>query len=442
MVVMVFCQITMSIAQPIKDGGRCRGSINDPSRGNRLVKAFAQRLVWRVKLRNADRRMKTYVAGGKDGDPVVTLTFNSSDFKPGLSPLFIPSIREILSKLPHERSEQDIIFLLQFTTKLQCFSSYGSIVQRQLAQVVYYEQFEKRRMLIRQGDCERKVYFLVAGRVYSEIFRSGPNVNKCLINITEVFGPGVVFGELGKLDEDLHRKATIVCKEDCEVLTVDKQELRTLKAYYEAVESSKRLDILKQHAIFGTWNDKALDMVVRSSVRKEYPPCSILLRNLSQTSDVVYLCVRGTCRVIQYMSLASDVQLCQDYRDVMAPLFAASDVDSHNRWICVRTVDAGDFFGLGIGIPRTMVITDQQVECLVIDKIALVKYDRGVWVAQLTKELAGYYPSQAKVYRQYVLSEHWQEYKHQLVMDVLERRSDEKSRALARTRPGHGLRSS
>ena len=136
-------------------------------------------------------------------------------------------------------------------------------------------------MLIRQGNCERKVYFLVSGRVYSEIFQSRANVNKCLINITEVLGPGVVFGELTKLDEEIHRKATVVCKEDCKVLTVDKQEFKILQAHYKTVESRKRLVILKQHAIFGAWNDKALDVIVRSSIRKEYPPCSVVLKNPS-----------------------------------------------------------------------------------------------------------------------------------------------------------------
>ena len=88
----------------------------------------------------------------------------------------------------------------------------------------------------------------MSGRVYSKIFRSKANVNKCSMNITEVLGPGVVFGELTKLDEEIYRKATVVCKEDCEVLTVDKEEFKILQAHYGTVESRKRLDILKQHA--------------------------------------------------------------------------------------------------------------------------------------------------------------------------------------------------
>ena len=83
--------------------------------------------------------------------------------------------------------------------------------------------------------------------------------------------------------------------------------------------------------------------------------------------------------MIQYMSIDTDNQLYQEYKDVMTD--------------------------------------QQQVECL--DKIALVKYDRGVWLLQFTKELAGHYP---KVHKQYVISEHWQEYKRKLVADTLERK--------------------
>ena len=101
--------------------------------------------------------------------------------------------------------------------KLACFSRYSLYVRHELAHVLFYDVFERDRVVIRQGDVGYSFCFIVSGSVLVEIQDKDP-VSGIVRNnniIVGELGAGATFGDLVLLNDDKCR-ATIVGKEECE----------------------------------------------------------------------------------------------------------------------------------------------------------------------------------------------------------------------------------
>ena len=60
-------------------------------------------------------------------------------------------MKKTLRTLSWNRTEEEIEVVLQVVKKLKCFDRYPMYVKRELAKVLYYDMFEKGRVVIKQG---------------------------------------------------------------------------------------------------------------------------------------------------------------------------------------------------------------------------------------------------------------------------------------------------
>lgn len=60
-------------------------------------------------------------------------------------------MKETLRALSWSRTEEEVEVVLQVVKKLKCFGRYAMYVKRELAKVLYYDMFEKGRVVIKQG---------------------------------------------------------------------------------------------------------------------------------------------------------------------------------------------------------------------------------------------------------------------------------------------------
>ncbi len=99
------------------------------------------------------------------------LTFNLNAFKPEVQSCgtLNPRAKAILMKPSFNRTAEELAFLQRFTLKLKCFDRYPVYVRKELASVLYYEAFEKGRVVIRQGDTGFNFYFIASGSVLVEV---------------------------------------------------------------------------------------------------------------------------------------------------------------------------------------------------------------------------------------------------------------------------------
>ncbi len=140
-----------------------------------------------------------------------TLTFNLNAFRLEVQPCgtLNPRAKTVLMKPSWNRTEQDLAFLQRFTQRLKCFDRYPLYVRKELASVLYYETFEKGRVVIRQGDSGFNFYFIVSGSVLVEVQEEDQLTGMKHNMIVGELGSGSAFGELALL-HDAKRQATIV----------------------------------------------------------------------------------------------------------------------------------------------------------------------------------------------------------------------------------------
>ena len=389
----------------------------------RMVK---NQLVWFRNLKDAEENLKTCV------DEDESLVFNISAFRPDVQCFsnLTQNAKALLIKPSWMRSKSDLEYLQQFTLRLKCFERYSMFVRRQLAEVLFYHSFEKGRVIIRQGDQGFNFYFILSGSVLIEVQQEDPQTGTKHSNIMGELGPGTSFGELALLHES-KRRATIVCKEDSEFLTIDKPDFETVLRLSHEMEWDTRMIILQNHPLFTDWSLNALQMVAEGSTIIEYPPNTVIVKNLSQSSetDTVFLTVKGTCQFVQKLKMLEYYDEALKERKLILPRYGELFVPERNilrKWLILRNISPGEFFGFGEGGPDTSIISDQRVECLTINKMILAKHDRKKSIVKLEKELCMLYPSRKCVFKKYIQVCKWNDYKKKVVHEALKEKQPNK----------------
>ena len=251
-------------------------------------------------MHNAEEHLKTYV----DDEQAGTLTFNVNAFRPETQSCggLTPRAKGVLMKPSWLRTHEELKFLHTFTLKLKCFERYPVYVRKELSSVLYYESFEKGRVIIRQGDIGFNFYFILSGGVLVELQEEDQQTGKKHNMVVGELGIGSAFGELALL-HDARRRATILCKEDSEFLRIDKPDFdMVLKKNHER-ELNARMQHFQENPVFANWTKTNLTVAVEGSQLVEYPPNTVILKDLTATSDKIYIITHGTCKVVQKIYL-------------------------------------------------------------------------------------------------------------------------------------------
>lgn len=403
-----------------------------------LANKVKNQFVWKKGLQRAEEHLKMYVVPGGEGGESEALTFNVNAFKPeiqsweGLS----PKAKAILVKPSWMRTEDELKFLHRFTIRLKCFDRYPMYVRKELARVLYYESFEKGRVVIRQGDIGFNFYFILSGSVLVEMQEKDQRTGKKINMIVGELCSGAAFGELALLHDD-KRRATIVCKDYSEFLKVDKPDFdEVLKKNHEK-EWKERMNYFKKHSLFEGWTPASLHYAVEISQMKEYLPNSVILKDLAIPSENIFFIVKGACKVVQKVYFWEHVETghtnyCVQNSIKLPPLAIGirnrneTDAIEHGnlirqvkKWWVLQTLHPGDYFGVGEGDLGVSVIAHEKAELLIINKMVFVKCGKGKCLIRMRNEVAKLYPSRKAALASYKETKRWREYKKQVVMDVV-----------------------
>jgi CRP-like cAMP-binding protein len=330
--------------------------------------------------------------------------------------------------------------------KLACFSRYSLYVRHELAHVLFYDVFERDRVVIRQGDVGYSFYFIVSGSVLVEIQDKDPVSGIVRNNLVGELGAGATFGDLALLNDD-KRRATIVCKEDCEFLKVDKTDFNRILMESCKDTWTRSNAILSQHPLFQDWNKESLKLAVEGSQFVEYNSNSVVIKNLSEQLDNVFIVTKGKCKVVQKVSLLMSKgasrkggklqspqlilppittdRTSQKHTDLLKPCRTSAGHNGHSKrqrvkkWWVIRTLYPGDYFGLGEGPSDTCVICVDMAECLLINSTILAKQSQGRYLEEVRNKAKKLYPSIEVAFKSYVAEKEWMEYKQSVLKEVI-----------------------
>ena len=396
-----------------------------------MARMVKNQLAWTKEMAQcAEEHMKTHVIQSHtDEQAAEALTFNVNAFRPEVQSCGGLSTRAkaILIKPSWTRSDEDLKFLHQFTLKLKCFDRYPVYVRKELARVLYYEAFEAGRVVIRQGDLGFNFYFIVSGNVLVEVQEEDQMTGKKHNTIVGDLGSGSAFGELALL-HDARRRATIVCKENTEFLKVDKPDFDMVLRKNHEREWNARMAHFEDHPIFVGWSAANLNFAVEGSHILEYPPNTVILKDLSAPSEKIYFIIHGVCKVVQKVDLLEHHDSSKTGRKklVLPPINAKqgcsasrNDAKRVQKWWTLRGLQPGDYFGVGEGQEGMSVISDHRVKCLLVNKMVFMKHERGRCLSRMQAEAARLYPSRTTALKSYMEVRKWKEYKLNLVNETV-----------------------
>ncbi|XP_064401623.1 uncharacterized protein LOC135347525 [Halichondria panicea] len=417
-------------------------NVNHKLRFKRFAFQVKNKVIWEKRLQTAEKNLKTMMPTAIDQE-TQRLTFNLGAFNQksygGLS--LIAKI--ILMQPSFNRTDEELKYIHQFTSRLKCFDRYSIHVRKELARVLYYESFKRRQVVIRQGDIGFNFYFILSGNVVVEMQEEDKKTGEKQTMIIGELGAGASFGELALLHND-RRRATIVCNEDCEFLKIDKPDYDEVLRKNHEWEWNTRTEYLKNHHLFCLWNPTYLRFAIQGSVLIEYPSDTLILKDLSSPPDKVFFIVKGTCIVAEKVYLlesiknSTQVHLITKEKLPQSPDSKPDCTHNHRhsgyrpinsgdsrrviRWWIIRTLRPGDYFGVGEGREGTSVISNMKVEILQVNKTVFKNYDRWKTLVSMKNAAMEFYPTRQAALKSYIQTIKWREYKRKLVIEAVQKK--------------------
>ena len=257
----------------------------------RIARLVKNQLTWTRSLtKSTEQNVRTYVVQDSEGGGRLRhLSFNVDEFRPDSRNGFFgltTMAKIILLKPAWLRTPLELEYLQHITVHLKCFERYSLYLRKELAEHIYYEAHEKDRVIIRQGDKGIKLYFIVSGGVLIEKHEDHWTNHLLHSTIVNELGPGAFFGELALLGEG-RRKATIICREDSEFLTIDQSDFNQVLRKSHEVEWSTRLEIVRSHPFFLNWSESSLQKIAEGSSLVDYFPNTVMCWRYSSSSGVL-----------------------------------------------------------------------------------------------------------------------------------------------------------
>ena len=303
------------------------------------------------------------------------------------------------------------------------FSSFSQYVKKDLAKILSFEQREKGDVVVQQGEKGYTFYVIVFGTAYvaveSEEVDPESGMPVSCNRIVATLKPGNSFGEIALLSEDSLRRATVVCKEYCELVAISKADFdRVVRGHYDQVTKTK-MEYFTEHSLFQDWTEEQLDHLAKTSVTEEFASEVVIKQGLNQgtdTTNYIYFILKGRCKVVQPIQsqLLSQMQpgLGSNRRMSWAGPMASSAVSTPSKqvWLHLRTLEAGDYFGVGEGDSTMSVLADLKVVCIKVQAITLRKI-MSRKIESLRHLASRYYPTLEKRYSLYREHTRWTQYK-------------------------------
>ena len=331
----------------------------------------------------------------------------------------------ILMKPNHTRSAQELRFLDRCIVRLKCFDQYSFQVRKQLSNVLYFEAFEKGRVIIRQGRKGQNFYFIVSGCVAVELEEPDKRGRMERYVVAELRS-GSSFGERALLGDD-RRTATVVCREYSEFLRMDNLDFEAIIRSAQERDCETRSRCVKEHPILHDLDPRHHKLAADASRIMHFPTNSVILKDLSEPTGMVYFVTKGYCKVVQRVQLWKVCKTSKPSKLILPPLGGASTGSEgtvpleklEKLWV-LKTLNPGDYFGIGEGPINSSVITDAvKLECLSINTIAFTRHHKGRFLSEIQELAKEYYPSLAEAFSSYIDLIKWKEYKERLVQDVV-----------------------
>ncbi|GBG33369.1 cAMP-dependent protein kinase regulatory subunit [Hondaea fermentalgiana] len=202
---------------------------------------------------------------------------------------------EILSSTTHDtRTELHCDVLLELLKDDAFFKDLSDSVRRELCRVMGYKNLAPDMAVFRRGDPGDNFYVILSGSVavYADEIEGMP-----LAELRE----GQGFGEMA-LAHDAPRNATIVTRDQTELLFIPKNEYRSILRKLQFKEYNEKTSCFKSLPHFRHWDNYAL-MGLSKVCKLITEPANKLMCRQGDVVSHIYIVKKGRCRLIKEIAV-------------------------------------------------------------------------------------------------------------------------------------------
>lgn len=335
------------------------------------------------------------------------------------SPLIGPiplRAKTILSKPPRERTASELSYLSSFTTQLAPLWPYPRDIRVQTGRILHYHSLNKGEIPPKDGQC---FYFVLTGRVYTAVTVSDDKNGGFSVIKERNVSKGTSIGQLQPNDNN-EETLIVVCKRKTELLSLNVTDFDTLLKSTLDREWVWRLNIIRTHPIFSRLTDPGvIQSIAKDSKFFNFPPRSVIIKDLSRPSDYVYLLIHGEVSILHKLRLRVVYDwISRRNRLVMSSrgIRRESNGVPLSKWICVHSLSSGDVFGAGEGEDGMSVVSRHFTKCLAVNRLALLRHNVSL---SLFDDSSLRCPSNETVYDKFIELCQWEGYKRNVVPDKM-----------------------
>ncbi|KAI8495453.1 hypothetical protein Bbelb_269080 [Branchiostoma belcheri] len=253
--------------------------------------------------------LKSYISGGETKEwSLVEMQLNlQKDFNQSLyfnrdmfSKLRVTrgseKLKKILAIPPTERTRDHIQVLLALLRHHKSFQDYPTHTQILLSQIMIYQNYEARRIVLKQGHRPFCFYIILSGTVLINVKEKDERTGKTFVRTVRELSGGDVFGETAMMSDGV-RGTTVVCKDEVELLVIEKEDFNTIIREPLEKQREEHVQYVRDLPLFEDWPVELLRTVNHQFMYQYYKKGNVVVKNWKENNYLVIV-KSGSCRVV------------------------------------------------------------------------------------------------------------------------------------------------
>ncbi|KAL3877149.1 hypothetical protein ACJMK2_034898 [Sinanodonta woodiana] len=203
--------------------------------------------------------------------------------------------RNILKRPQQLRTKKDNQYLQIILRSIRAFAEYPNKMQSSLCQVGWYEAYEPKRVIVRQGQPPHAFYFILSGSVIVTTFDSTAGEKRFLVSLHR----GMSFGELAVITRS-KRQATVSTSTAAEFLCISAKDFEDIfmAGGIKSVTDPDHNSFIRSIPFLKHWPLEILPRFPQACVFHFFPRGQVLVRD-SRYSDWLYIVKSGSISVLK-----------------------------------------------------------------------------------------------------------------------------------------------
>ncbi|XP_071129628.1 cyclic nucleotide-binding domain-containing protein 2-like isoform X5 [Mytilus edulis] len=203
--------------------------------------------------------------------------------------------KRILRVSPQKRTERDLRYLQVCLRNIKAFAEYPKTMQERLCRVGWYETYEPRRAIVRQGHLPHSFYFILSGVIIVTQYDEERGCTKFLVCL----GRGMAFGELAVITNS-RRQATCSTRTTTELLCISAKDFVEIfmSGGIHGFRNPEQESFMRNVPFLKEWPIELLPTNPKACMFHFFNRGQVLVRD-SNRSDWIYIVKSGSLSVFK-----------------------------------------------------------------------------------------------------------------------------------------------